>query len=75
MVEKKINIDFLSAHEDWVNKGAIDLGKNSNGFGGNYSKEVQPIIDSAKNEEGVNSSQVFPPRDGENALHIEFKLN
>ena len=75
MVKKKVEIGFISAHEDWVTqKGAFDLGRNSNGFGENYAKEVQPIINAAKSEERVNSGQVFPPRGGENALHIEIKL-
>lgn len=76
MLSKKKAINFLSAHEDWeVKKGAFDLGKNSNGFGTTYANEISPILNSAKSDPKVNPTQVFPPRKGEAALHIEIKLN
>ena len=75
LVVKMVEVGFVSAHMDWLTKGAVDFGETTNGFDGKYSNEIQPIVVQAKKQKKVNSSQVFPPTsEGEHALHIEIKL-
>ena len=75
LVSKMKEVGFVSAHCDWQNRGAVDFGKRSNQFDGQYKNEVELIISQAKQTPKINPSQVFSPfRGGEDALHIEIKL-
>ena len=75
LVNKMIEVGFVSAHMDWLTKGAVDFGEASNGFDGTYSGDISSIVSDAKKNSSVNPNQVLSPSaKGEKALHIEIKL-
>lgn len=77
MKKKGSENGLRSVHQDWVQKGAIDFGKNLNGYTNTAGiSEAKSLKEKTKLEKSV-IKVLLPPnpgQQGEDALHIELKL-